>query len=102
MQERFLAVIEESYQNLYLSKKLNLIRLTDRVRNKKIAAEILSKSHPTDKEIYYVFNLHFGEEMAQFAELIHIHKEMVFLFIQIITNVNLENFINKFIIQTYR
>ncbi|EDO66243.1 hypothetical protein BSY87_00370 [Francisella tularensis subsp. holarctica FSC022] len=75
MQERFLAVIEESYQNLYLSKKLNLIRLTDRVRNKKIAAEILSKSHPTDKEIYYVFNLHFGEEMAQFAELIHIHKE---------------------------
>lgn len=75
MQEIFLSVIEESYQNLYLSKKLNIANLTDQVRDNKIANEILSKSHPTSKEIFYIFNLHFDKEIAEFAEVIYLHHE---------------------------
>ncbi|AIT08900.1 membrane protein [Candidatus Francisella endociliophora] len=75
MQERFLSVVEESYQNLYLSKKMNLAKLTDQVRDNKVANEILSKSHPTSKEIFYIFNLHFSKEMAEFAEIIYLHRE---------------------------
>ncbi|MED7819288.1 MULTISPECIES: hypothetical protein [unclassified Francisella] len=75
MQDRFLAVMEESYQNLYLSKKMNLANLTDQARDNRLAYEILSKSHPTSKEIFYIFNLHFSKEMAEFAEIIYLHQE---------------------------
>ena len=75
LQENFLGVIEESYKNLYLSKRLNLANLTDDVKNNKIAYEILSKSHPSSKEIYYAFDTHFGKEAAEFAEIIYLHKE---------------------------
>ncbi|MGQ4005564.1 hypothetical protein QIW49_03630 [Francisellaceae bacterium CB300] len=75
LQENFLGVVEESYKNLYLSKKLNLANLTDDLKNNKIASEILSKSHPSSREIYYAFDIHFGKEIAEFAEIIHLHKE---------------------------
>jgi len=75
LQENFLGVIEESYQNLYLSKRLNLANLTDEVKNNKVAYEILSKSHPSSKEIYYAFDIHFGKDAAEFAEIIYLHKE---------------------------
>ena len=75
MQDRFLTVMEESYQNLYLSKKMNLANLNDQVRDNRVAYEILSKSHPTSKEIFYIFDLHFNKEMAEFAEIIYLHKE---------------------------
>lgn len=75
MQERFLSVIEDSYQNLYLAKKLNITNLSDQARNDKIAYEILSKSHPTSKEIFYAFNLHFSKEIAEFAEIVYLHHE---------------------------
>lgn len=73
MQEKFLAIIDESYSYLYLSKKLNLNNLTDDVKNNKIAYELLSKSHPTSKEIFYAFSIHFNKELAEFAEIIHLH-----------------------------
>ncbi|QIW10387.1 hypothetical protein [Francisella sp. LA112445] len=75
MQDRFLSVMEESYQNLYLSKKMSLANLTDQVRDNRVAYEILAKSHPTSKEIFYIFNLHFSKEMAEFAEIIYLHQE---------------------------
>ena len=65
LQENFLGVVEESYKNLYLSKRLNLANLTDDVKNNKIASEILSKSHPSSREIYYAFDIHFGKEIAE-------------------------------------
>ncbi|WP_150465039.1 hypothetical protein [Francisella sp. SYW-2] len=75
MQDKFLSVIEESYQSLYMSKKLTLSNLTDQVRDNKIAYEILAKSHPTSKEIFYAFKLHFNEEMAEFAEIIYLYRD---------------------------
>ncbi|MBK2258531.1 hypothetical protein [Francisella philomiragia] len=75
MQDKFLSVIEESYQSLYLSKKIVLSNLTDRVRDNKIAYEILAKSHPTSKEIFYAFELHFDKKMAEFAEIIYLHRD---------------------------
>ncbi|WP_234393472.1 hypothetical protein [Francisella orientalis] len=69
MQDKFLYVIEESYQRLYLSKKIVLSNLTDQVRDNKIAYEIFAKSHPTSKEIFYAFELHFDKEMAEFLRL---------------------------------
>lgn len=52
-----------------------IANLTDNVKNNKIAYEILCKSHPTSKEIFYAFNMHFDTEVAEFAEIIHLHKE---------------------------
>ena len=78
MQERFLSVIDESYSNLYLSKRLNLANLTDDVKANKIAYDILSKSHPTSGEIFYAFDIHFGRDLAEFAQIIHLHKENSF------------------------
>ncbi|QWV00244.1 hypothetical protein [Francisella salimarina] len=75
MQDKFLSVIEESYQSLYMSKKLTLSNLTDQVRDNKIAYEILAKSHPTSKEIFYAFKLHFNKEMAEFAEIIYLYRD---------------------------
>lgn len=75
MHDRFLSVVDESYQNLYLSKKLNLANLVDQARDNKIAKEILSKTHPTSQEIFYIFDLHFNKEMAEFAEIIFLHRE---------------------------
>ncbi|AXA34129.1 hypothetical protein [Francisella adeliensis] len=75
IQEKFLTVIDESYNNLFLSKKLNLANLTDDVKNNKIAYDILCKSHPTSKEIFYAFDLHFDTEIAEFVQIIHLYKE---------------------------
>ncbi len=75
MQDKFLSIIEESYQSLYMSKKLTLSNLTDQVRDNKIAYEILAKSHPTSKEIFYAFELHFDKEMAEFAEIIYLYRD---------------------------
>ncbi|MFV9924583.1 MAG: hypothetical protein AB8U93_02360 [Francisella endosymbiont of Hyalomma scupense] len=35
----------------------------------------MSKSHPTSKEIFYVFKLHFSKKMAEFAEIVYLHHE---------------------------
>ena len=56
-------------------KKLNVTNHSDQARNNKIAYEILSKSHPTSKEIFYVFKLHFSKKMAEFVEIVYLHHE---------------------------
>ncbi|MFC4891473.1 hypothetical protein ACFPDQ_00240 [Pseudofrancisella aestuarii] len=77
-EENLLYLIEESYEKLFMAKKLNLEASEGIYRNEKIATHLLSKSHPTDNEIFYAFNLYFNKDIAEFAKTLQLYRDNSF------------------------
>ncbi len=73
MLETFLDVVDDSYKKIYQARRARLDLLDDELQREEMVSYLLSKSHPTNREIHYAFSIYFDEEIANFAENVWIH-----------------------------